>query len=231
MIIRQAARWEQRVTRNFTAELRCRRPELVVLPQANSLRQTAAAVWLIKDEGTGLMFSYGCARLDDVTAEGLNVELPVCLRGRGIVADLRESVGASLKSVGIERLVFDAGQDGAVVWARRLPQIRWDRRSMTERLPAMIEDAAAVWSSPSDVEKLLAALCQVSGFAVGALTSSGLSELSERERERLVAGTRGPHWFVGVPSGDAVVRHRRFDVGLGEYVLTRREHWRGVIVL
>jgi hypothetical protein len=206
----------------FAEHLQASRPTLSVHRQP--ARVVAAASWWIEDR-SGQGFYWGCARGDGVTAEGVNLELPPPLRGTRLTSDLREALAAALRAAGATSLAFDAGQDGAVLWARRLPGVTWDRERMIVELPAMIDSAVAQWPCEDDVHALLTHLRQACALPLG----TPLSTLSETARWRLLTGTVGPGYFTRVVApGAHTVTYRGFTLGLGEYVLTQREGWRGV---
>lgn len=225
----QAARWERHVTTVFANELGSRRPNLTVIPQRRSSR-VAAADWRIEDSASGEWFSYGCVTSDGSDVEALNVEIPPQLRRQGLATDLRHSLVAALTAAKADRLVFDAGQDGAIIWARTLPNIEW-APTMTSKLPEMIADAVEHWPNTQDVSAMTAALAQRCDLDDISPSANALRNLDQSERQSLVSGTHGPRWFVDIDIGTTTVQHRDFKLGLSEYVLTRRDHWRGALRL
>lgn len=180
---RQRSRWEEELSDEFAVALRSRRPDLCVL-QMSTPRSVAAVNWLIEQPSSNLRFTWGCVRVDDQTVEGLNIEVPPALRGAGLASVLRECLAAALRLQGIASVVFDAGQDGCIVWARTLADVTWDHPHMVDALPKMIDEAIETWPTTVESDCLLSELSRTSGLNLD--RGLRLSTLSPGERAALV---------------------------------------------
>jgi hypothetical protein len=168
-------------------------------------------IWTFACDGTAVPFLWGAVVEDRDEIVPLNLEVPTALRGRRVASQLNGALASAARRVGLRRLRFDAGQMGAVLWARQLPHVRWDHETMSSRLPVMLAVALARWPHPTECEALTA-----------------LVHPLERS---LVEHTGGPYWFVACGAGVETVPYDGLRVTLGEYVLTREGGWRGVVDL
>lgn len=225
---RQRSRWEEQLSEEFAGALRSRRPDLRVRQMPTPV-PIAAVNWLIEQPSSNLRFTWGCVRVDERTVEGLNIEVPPALRGKGLTSVLRECLAEALRLHGVASVVFDAGQDGAIVWARTLPDVTWDRSRMIDALPKMIDEAVATWPTTVDADLLLSELSRTSGLSL--VRGPRLATRSLSDRAALVEQTVGPNYFCSAVAGKTTVAYRGFEVGIGEFTLTRNEGWRGLLRL
>ena len=113
-------------------------------------------------DGTALSWQVGFDGAFEVVDVG-QLEVPEHYRRAGVGRALAAGVATAGRRLGYRTLRIVAGMEGAVLWARMYPEIRWDRTVMRETLPRMLEATEQGWGDPEATAQLWSHLEQVSG--------------------------------------------------------------------